>query len=75
MSATVLTQAVTAERLSTLKTYRAAELSTAQLLALTARPRIDFSSILDTVRLNVHAGAISFSSCSKKNVGGRHGHA
>ena len=50
MSATVV-QAVTAERLSTLKTYRASELSTAQLLALTARPRIDFSSILDTVRL------------------------
>lgn len=57
MSVTVV-QAVTAERVSTLKTYRASELSTSELLALTARPRIDFSSILDTVRLPGHASAL-----------------
>ena len=48
--AAVVTKAVTAERVSSLKTYRVSELSTADLLALTARPRIDFTSILDTVR-------------------------
>ena len=51
MAVTVV-QAVTAERVSTLKTYRASELSTSELLALTARPRIDFSSIMDTVCLS-----------------------
>lgn len=50
MAATV-TSAMTAERVSSLKTYTASELSTADLLALTARPRINFGSILDTVRV------------------------
>ena len=44
-------KAVTAEKVASLKTYKASELSTGDLLALTARPRIDFTSILDTVRL------------------------
>ena len=48
MSTTKAT-AATAERVSALKTYRASELSTEDLLALTARPRIDFTSILETV--------------------------
>lgn len=48
--APVVTKAVTAEKISSLKTYKASELSTADLLALTARPRIDFTSILHTVR-------------------------
>lgn len=44
--------AATVERASsTLKTYSASELSKRDLLALTARPRIDFGSILDTVGL------------------------
>ncbi|CAL8467003.1 g6539 [Coccomyxa elongata] len=47
--APVVIKAVTAEKVSSLKTYKASELSTADLLALTARPRIDFTSILDTV--------------------------
>ncbi|EIE26673.1 histidinol dehydrogenase [Coccomyxa subellipsoidea C-169] len=42
-------KAVTAEKVASLKTYKASELSTGDLLALTARPRIDFTSILDTV--------------------------
>lgn len=40
---------LTAERVTALKTYEAAKLSTEELLSLTARPRIDFSSILQTV--------------------------
>ena len=34
----------------TLKTYDAASMSTQDLLAFTARPRVDFDSILATVR-------------------------
>ena len=40
---------MTAQRVSALKTYEADKLSTEELLSLTARPRIDFSSILQTV--------------------------
>ena len=40
---------LTAERVSALRTYEANKLSTEELLSLTARPRIDFSSILQTV--------------------------
>ena len=41
---------LTAERVTALKVYEAAKLSTKELLSLTARPRIDFTSILQTVR-------------------------
>ncbi|CAL5225499.1 g8327 [Coccomyxa viridis] len=41
---------LTAERVAALKVYEAAKLSTKELLSLTARPRIDFTSILQTVQ-------------------------
>ena len=52
MSTTQAT-AATVEKVSALKKYRASELSTADLLALTARPRIDFTSILETVHAHI----------------------
>ena len=44
---------LTAERVAALKVYEAAKLSTKELLSLTARPRIDFTSILQTVRTHM----------------------
>jgi hypothetical protein len=47
----------TAERVSSaLKTYNASDLSRDDLLALTARPRIDFASILDVVSCTLQIG-------------------
>jgi hypothetical protein len=44
-----VSNALTVETVSALRTYEANKLSTEELLSLTARPRIDFSSILQTV--------------------------
>lgn len=50
-------KAVMTEKASSLKTYKASEMSTADLLALSARPRIDFTSILETVSYLIKCNA------------------